>query len=100
MRVVQQPRQPTLQGGQRADLLLDTGEMASHGRGRAVLGLQQRPDLLERQPEAPEREQPVQPLHVGRPIQAVAAARAFGRRQQPELVVVVQRADGHARALR
>ena len=57
-------------------------------------------DLAEREAELAQREQPVQALHVGRRVQAVPAVRALGRHEQPEPVVVVQGADGHARGLR
>jgi hypothetical protein len=96
---MEQPTEPGLHGGQRADLLLDASQVPPHRLGQPVLGLQQRPDLLERQPEVPQGQQPVQPLDVRRAVEAMATIRALGRRQQPKLVVVMQRADGHARML-
>ena len=90
-------REPEAQLLERAELLLDAAEMPPHGVADPVLGVEQRPDLLERQADAAEGEQAVQALHVGRRVQPVPAVRALGRHEQPDAVVVMQRADGHAR---
>jgi hypothetical protein len=53
-------------------------------------------DLVEAQPEPPQRDDPGEPLEVVRPVAAMARVRPLLRRQQAELVVVVQRANRQA----
>ena len=61
---------------------------------------QQFADVGQRQPHVAQRLDGVQALHVGLAVQAVARVRALRRREQPDLVVVVQRAHREARAPR
>jgi hypothetical protein len=57
-------------------------------------------DLLERQPEPAQQRDPVQPPDVVRRVQPVPGPAAVRRHQQPDLLVVVQRADGQPGPLR
>jgi hypothetical protein len=83
-------------------------ELVDGGRGRALQRAEHLAQALERlaldeiaglldddgaAPEPPQREDAVQPLHVGRRVQAVAGARPAGRNERADLIVVVQRAD-------
>src|SRR5690606_33105454 len=50
-------------------------------------------DLLEREPELPQRPDLLEPRDVPLPVQPVAGAAARRRPQEPDPVVVVERAD-------
>ncbi len=58
--------------------------------------VQQGRDVLEREPQLPVQQHLVQPVQVVRRVQPVPGRRPSGRRQQPDPVVVVQRAHRHA----
>jgi hypothetical protein len=65
--------------------------------GRVVEGLA---DVAQRKAEAAQQADAVEPLDVVGRVEPVAAGRAPRGRQQPDLVVVVERADREARGLR
>ena len=92
----EEPREPQPESLEPAELLLDAVEVAAHGVGDPVPGVEQRADLRERQSDLAQREQPVQALDVVRRVQAVPGLRTGRRHEQPEAVVVVQGAHGHA----
>ena len=71
-------------------------QLVAGGRARAVGGDQRR-HLLEVEAELPPGQHPLQPGHVDRRVGAVAVGRPPARRQQPDLVVVVQGAHGDSR---
>ncbi len=58
--------------------------------------VEQEGDLLEPEPEPPVDDDVLQSREVGRRVEAVAARGACARRQQADLVVVVQGAHCHA----
>jgi hypothetical protein len=77
------------------ELGVEPGQLVADHRARiAAVAVEQRADLAEPEPEPAERDDPVQPPHVGVRVQAVARLAALRRGQQADLVVVAQRADG------
>jgi hypothetical protein len=73
----------------------------AHGRLElGALALEHRRDLLQREPEPAQREDPVEPGDLGRPVAAVAVAGALGGCEQADRVPVVQGANGEAARLR
>ena len=62
----------------------------------APLDVEQRADLLEREPQPPVHDDVLEPFEILRGVEPVARRRAFAGMQQPDLVVVVQRSHRHA----
>ena len=95
---------------QRDELVSQLGDRADLGAERAYLLGQQGPgidfrgqtvpDLGERKPESPQRDDLVQATGVGFAVEAVPAGVALRRTEQADLVVMVQGADGQASGIR
>ncbi len=82
-------------------VVLGALQMAAHDRRQpALVVVEDRRDLAQRQPELAQRDDPIQPLHVGVTVQPVPRGRALRRHEQPEPVVVMQRLDRQARRRR
>ena len=94
-------RQPLLiRPDARGDLGLAQAQHAAQRLGREVLG-EQRGDLLEREPQVLEGDDPVQARELRGGVEAVAAGEVdAGRLEQADLVVVAQHLDGYARQAR
>lgn len=89
------PSAQLLPGGQpRVEFRDVTFQGGAQVPGRIV---EDRGDVGEREPEPAEQADPVQPRDVARRVQAVATRAAAGRREQADVLVVVQRSDGQAR---
>ena len=96
---VHQQRQPGAQLAGLADLLIKRLQLPGHHhrQGGAVAG-QHATDVLERQAQLAQRLDAVQPGHVIAVVQPVAGVVAGRRREQPDLVKVVQRPHREAAA--
>jgi hypothetical protein len=77
-------------------LLAQPVRVLAQQRARVDVVVEQRADLLERQPERAVGEQPLQPREVRVVVDAVAGRRPRRRHEQPERLPVVQRAHGRA----
>ena len=91
---VEDAAQPPAQVAGLGELLVHPREVGGD-RGPQVV-VERGLDRLEREPEAAQRDDLVEPLDVRRAVAAVAGAGALGRAQQPDLVPVVQRPDREA----
>ena len=70
------------------------------GPERVTAAVEQRSDLVEGEPELPVEEDLLEPRELGFAVLATAGGAPDGGREEPDLVVVVQRADrdpGHPR---
>jgi nucleotide-binding universal stress UspA family protein len=83
------------------ELVLDLLSLrAGRLQERALVCVEDRGDRVQAEAQPPQRENPVQPLYVRCGVPPMPTARAFARREQPDLVVVVQRSHGDSRRLR
>jgi hypothetical protein len=95
--VVERRQQPLLL----RDLGLEPADVVVDGCGRVEgLGVERLRDRVEREADAAQRHDPVQALDARLVIDAMASAAPLGGGQETDLVVVVQRAHGQARAPR
>jgi hypothetical protein len=98
-RVLDQP----VQGGPAAVQLgagrLDLGQLVANQAGRVDPGVEADRDRLQAETEVAQGQHLVQPDQVGLGVLAVAGRAALARRQQPDVVPVVQGADGQAGGL-
>ncbi len=85
----------------RGDLLVHSGEMhVDHLTGRDGGSVEQPLHLVERYAHQAQRLDLLEALDVGGVVETVSGRRPQRGLQQPDLVVVVKRADGHACPLR
>jgi hypothetical protein len=98
----QQSHEPRTQARAQRHLRVQPLELCADQRARVAraVAVEQRADLAEREAEAAERDDPVQAPDVLVGVQAIARLAAPRRRQQADLVVVMQRADRQARGRR
>jgi hypothetical protein len=95
-----QPQQPVAQHVGLLDLLREHLELPlHHARNGGFRACQERSDLGQRHPEAPQRLDLVQPGDVGLVVEPIAAVGAGRRREQADGVVVVQHADAQSATL-
>ena len=100
LEALEQRAQLLLQPALLLDLGLEPAQVVLDGGARVeALGVERLRDRVEREAEAAQRHDPVEALDGRLVIDAMAALRALGG-EQADLVVMVQRAHGQARAPR
>lgn len=76
------------------------GVQLDHPVGREAGAVEARLDLLQSKPQGAQRDDPLQAQHVFGGVEPVPAPRPARRREQPDLLVVVQRAHRKTRPIR
>ncbi len=87
-------RQPVTQPLPRPQTFLDEAQVVEDDGPRIVVGREQLACPVERQPEAAQRDDPVQPRHVLGAVEPMPRLGAADGTEQPDPVVVVQRPHG------
>ncbi len=91
----QQALEPSIQLGGLPQTVPDLLKMESDDGGK-VLAVERPPDFREVEAEAPHRGDLVKPFCLFSPVPPMARTRPRGRREQPDLFVVVQGPHGDA----